>query len=176
MLQRRWEGASSAKNLARACNTTKQPQRGSRGPGMARGPGDHTRAAESKLNRNALGKREQVIGTKRVRMAKVMVFPVVTYLCEGWTTKKTECQRIVVLEKTLESSLECKIKPVNPKGNQPWIFIGRTDAEAPILWPVKSWITGKDPDAGKYWRQEEKGMTEDKMVRGHYRVNQWTWV
>ena len=75
----------------------------------------------------------------------------------------------VVLEKTLESPLDYKeIKPVNPKGNQSWIFIGRTDAEAetPILWPpdAKNWLIGKDPDAGKDWRQEEKGMTEDEMV------------
>ena len=76
---------------------------------------------------------------------------------------------IVVLDKTLESSLDCKeIKPVNPKGNLLWIFIGRTDAdaEAPILWwpDVKSQLIGKSPDAGKDWRQEEKGMTEDEMV------------
>ena len=82
----------------------------------------------------------------------------------------------VVLEKTLESPLDCKeIKPVNRKGNQFWIFIGRTDAEAeaPILWPpdVKSRLTGKDPDAGKDWRWEEKGMTEDKMVGWHHRIN-----
>ena len=75
----------------------------------------------------------------------------------------------VVLEKTLESTLGCKeIKPVNPKGNQSWIFIGKTDAEAeaPILWPpdAKSSLIGKDPDAGKDWRQEEKGTTEDEMV------------
>ena len=74
-----------------------------------------------------------------------------------------------LLEKTLESPLDSKeIKAVNPKGNQPWIFIGRTDAEAkaPVLWlpDVKSQLTGKDPDAGKGWRQEEKGMTEDEMV------------
>ena len=79
----------------------------------------------------------------------------------------------VVLEKTLESPLDCKeIKLVNPKGNQPWIFIGRTDAEteAPILWPpdAKNWFNGKDPDAQKYWRQEEKGMTEDEMVGWHH--------
>ena len=71
---------------------------------------------------------------------------------------------------TLESHLDCKeIKPVNPKGNQPWIFIRRTDAEveAPILWPpdVKSWLTGKDLDPGKDWRQEEKEVAEDEMVR-----------
>ena len=76
---------------------------------------------------------------------------------------------------TLESLLDCKeIKPVNPKGNQSWIFIGRTDAEveAPIIWPpdVKSWLIGKDPDAGKDWRQEEKGMTEDETVGWHHRL------
>ena len=73
-------------------------------------------------------------------------------------------------------SLGCKeIKPVNPKGNQSWIFIGRTDAEAetPILWPpdVKNWLLGKDPDAGKNWRREEKGMTEDKMVGWHHQLD-----
>ena len=87
----------------------------------------------------------------------------------------------VVLEKTLESPFDCKeIKPVNPKGNQSWIFIARTDAEAPIFWPpdVKIWLTGKDPDAGKDWRQEEKGMTEDEVVRWHHRLDghefEWT--
>ena len=73
----------------------------------------------------------------------------------------------MVLEKTLESPLDCKeIKPVSPKGNQSWIFTGRTDAEALILWPpdAKNWLTGKDPDTGKDWRQEEKGMTEAEMV------------
>ena len=83
----------------------------------------------------------------------------------------TRCFWTVVLEKTLESPLDCKdIKPVYPKENQPWIFIGRTDAEAetPILWPpdVKSQLIGKDLDAGKDWRQEEKGTTEDEMLDG----------
>ena len=78
-----------------------------------------------------------------------------------------------MLEKTLESPLDCKeIQSVHPKGNQSWIFIGRTDAEAetPILWPLdaKNWLIGKDPDAGKDWRQEEKGMTEDEMVGWHH--------
>ena len=78
-----------------------------------------------------------------------------------------------MLEKTLESPLDCKeIKPVNPKGNQSWIFIRRTDAEAetPILWlpDAKNWLIGKDPDAGKDWRQEEKGMMEDEMVGWHH--------
>ena len=84
------------------------------------------------------------------------------------------CFWTVVLEKTLESLLECKeIKPVNPKGNQTWISIGRTDAEAetPILWPldVKNWLIGKDLDAGK--DQKWKGMTEDEMVGWHHRLN-----
>ena len=85
---------------------------------------------------------------------------------EGWTPKNW-CFQIVVLEKTLESPLDCEEKPVNPKGNQPWIFIGRTDAEAeaPILRlpDSKSRLIGKDPDAGKDSRQEEKGTTEDEM-------------
>ena len=80
----------------------------------------------------------------------------------------------LVLKNTLESPLDSKeIKPVNPKGNQSWIFIGRTNAEAPILWlpDVKNWLIGKDPDAGKDWRQEEKGETEDEMVRWHHRLD-----
>ena len=74
----------------------------------------------------------------------------------------------MVLKKTLESPLDCKeIKPVNPKGNQPWIFIGRTDTKAPIFWSpdAKSRLIGKDPDAGKGWRQEEKGTADDEIVR-----------
>ena len=87
---------------------------------------------------------------------------------EGWALKNW-CFQTVVLEKTFESPSACKeIKPVNPQGNQPWIVIGRTDveAEAPILWPpdAKNWLIGKNPDAGKDWRQEEKWMTEDEMV------------
>ena len=82
----------------------------------------------------------------------------------------------VVLEKSLKSPLDCKeIQPVSPKGNQSWIFIGSTDAEikTPILWPpdVKNWLIGKDPDAGKNWRQEEKGTTEDKMVGWHHQLD-----
>ena len=87
---------------------------------------------------------------------------------EGWASKNW-CFQIVVLEKTLESPLDSKeIKPVNPKGNQPWLPIGRTDAEAeaPILWPreVTSWLIGKDLDAGKDWGQEEKETTEHTVV------------
>ena len=86
---------------------------------------------------------------------------------ESWAPKNW-CFWTVVFEKILESLLDCEeIKPVNPKGNQSWIFIGRTDSEAPILWPpdVKNWLIGKDPDAGKDWRQE-KGTIERKMVGG----------
>ena len=90
--------------------------------------------------------------------------------------QKNWCFWTVVLERTLESPLDCKkIKPVSPKGNQPWIFIGRTDAEpeAPVLWPpdTKSWFIGRNPDAGKYWAQEEKGVTEDEMIGWHYQLS-----
>ena len=92
---------------------------------------------------------------------------------EGWAPKNW-CFQIAVLEKTLECFLDGKITPVNPKGTQPWVFIRRTDAEAeaPILWPpdAKSWLIGKDPDAGKDWEQEEKGTTKDQMVGWHH---QW---
>ena len=89
---------------------------------------------------------------------------------ESWVPTNW-CFWTVVLEKTLESPLDCKeIQSVHPKGNQSWIFIGRTDAEAPILWPpdVKSQLTGKDPDAKKDWGQEEKQATEDEMVAWHH--------
>ena len=104
-----------------------------------------------------------------------MVFPVVIYGCESWVPKNW-CFWTVVLEKTLESPLDSKkIQPVHPKGNQSWIFIGRTDAEAetPILWPpdVKNWVIGKDPDTGKDWRLEEKRTTKDEMVGWHHRLN-----
>ena len=91
---------------------------------------------------------------------------------ESWA-QNNWCFWTVVLEKTLESPLDYKgIQPVHPKGNQSWMFIGRTDVEAEILifWPpdVKSWLIGKDPDAGKDWGQEEKGMAEDEMVGWHH--------
>ena len=97
------------------------------------------------------------------------------YYKESWVPKNW-CFWTVVLEETLESPLDCKeIQPVHPKGNQYWIFIEMTDAEAgtPILWPrdAKSWLIGKDTDAGKDWRQEEKGTTEDEMVRWHHPLN-----
>ena len=96
---------------------------------------------------------------------------------------ETWCFWALVLEKTLECSWDSKkIKPINPKGNKSWIFIRRIDAEAeaPILWPpnARSWLIGKDPDAGKNWGQEEKRVTEDKMVEWHHQLNghelEWT--
>ena len=94
---------------------------------------------------------------------------------ESWALKNW-CFWTVVLEKTLESPFDSmEIQPVHPKGNQSWVFIGRTDVEAeiPILWPPdsKKWLIWKDPDAGKDWRQEEKGTTEDEMVEWHHRLN-----
>jgi len=94
---------------------------------------------------------------------------------ESWELKNW-CFRIVMLEKTPESPLDWKeIQPIHPKGNQSWIFIGKTDAEAetPIRWPpyAKSWLIWKDPDAGKVWRWEEKGMTEDEMVGWHHQLD-----
>ena len=122
---------------------------------------------------STLKSRDITLPTK-VHLFKAMVFPVIMYGMweldheEGWA-QKNWCFWTVVLEKTLENPLDCKeIKQVNPKGNQYWLFIVRTDAEAeaPILWPpdAKSQLTGKDPDTGKDWRWEEKGTTEDKMI------------
>ena len=111
---------------------------------------------------------------RKVHIVKAMVFPVVMYRCESWAIKNAEHQRIDAFElwcwrRLSRVPLDCEeIKPVQPKWNQPWIFIGRTDAEveAPILWApdVKSQLNGKDPDAGKNWRQKEKGAAEDKII------------
>ena len=128
-----------------------------------------------------LDSRDIILPTK-IRLVKAMVFPVLMYGCESWTINKESwvqknwCFWTVVLKKTLESPLDYEeIKPVNPKGNQSWVFIGRTDAEAetPILWPpdVKSWLTGKDPDARKDWGQERKGMTDDEMAGWHHQLS-----
>ena len=124
-----------------------------------------------------LQSRDITLPTK-VHIVKAMVFPVIMYGCEkleyeeSWEPKNW-CFWTVLLEETLESPLDCKkIKPVNPKGNQSWIFIGRMDAEAeaPLLWPrgAKNWLIGKDPDAGKDWRQEEKGR---QRMRWHHWLN-----
>ena len=117
----------------------------------------------------------------KVCLVKAMVFPVVVYECESWTIKKVECQKNwcfwnVVLVHTLESPLDWKeINPVNPKGNWSWVLMGRTDAEfeTPIFWPpdAKNWLIGKDHDAGKDWRQEEKGALEDEMFGLCHQLN-----
>ena len=129
------------------------------------------------INLESVLKSRDITLPTKVGIVKTMIFPVVMYGWESWTIKKAGQWRIDALNcgvgKTVESPLDWKkIKPVNPKGNQPWIFIGRTDteAEAPILWPpdAKSQLTGKDPDPGKDWRQEEEGMTEDEMVSWHH--------
>ena len=113
----------------------------------------------------------------KVHIVKAITFPVVMHGCESWTIKKAEHWRLmlwtVVLKKTLESPWDCKeIQPVHPKANQSWTFIARTDVEAetPILRlsDTKNWLLGKDPDAGKDLRLEEKGMTEDEMVGWHH--------
>ena len=99
---------------------------------------------------------------------------------ESWASKNW-CFQTVVLEKTLESPLDCKeIQPVHSKGDQSWVFIGTTDAEAetPILWlcDAKNWLIWKDPDARKDWRQEEKGTTEDEMAGWHHRLDRHVWL
>ena len=130
--------------------------------------------------RQYIKKQRHYLATK-VRLVKAIVFPVVMYGCwelghkEGWALTNW-CFWTVVLEKTLKSPLDCKdIKPVNPKGNQYWIFIGRTDAEAPILWPplAKSRFIRRDPDAGKDWRQEKDERGWDGWMAS---PTQWTWV
>ena len=122
-----------------------------------------------------LKSRDITLPTK-VHLVKTLVFPVVMYgYKESWVLKYW-CFWTVMLEKILQSPLDCKeTQPVHPKGNQYWIFIGRTDAEAetPILWPpdAKNWLIGKDPDAGKDWKWEEKGTTEDEMVGWHHQLD-----
>ena len=135
-----------------------------------------------KPNLDGILKSRNITLPTKIHLIKAMVFPVVMHVWmwkldhkESWAPKNW-CFWTVVLEKTLESPLDCKeIQLVHPSGNQSWIFIRRTDAEAatPILWPpdVKNWLIGKDPGAGKDWRQEEKGTTEDEMVGWHHRLN-----
>ena len=116
----------------------------------------------------------------KVYIVKAMVFPIVMYGCESWNIKEAErlknwCFRTVVLERTLESPLDCKeIKPVNPKGNQPWIFIGALILKLKLQQfghLMQSWLIGKGPDAGKEWGQEEKGTTEAEGIRWHHWLN-----
>ena len=131
-------------------------------------------------NLDSILKSRDITLPTKVHLVKAMVFPVVMYECESWTIKKAECRRIDAFElwcwRRLLSPLDWKeIQPVHPKGDQTWVFIGRTDVEAeiPILWPpdAKSWLIGKDPDAGKDCGQEEKGTTADEMVGWHPRLD-----
>ena len=116
----------------------------------------------------------------KVHLVNAMVFSVVIYACESWAAKKTECWRIDASElwswRRLESPSDCKeIQSVHPKGDHSCVIIGRTDVETeiPMLWPPdgKSWLIGKDLDAGKDWGHEEKGTTEDEMIGWHHRLN-----
>ena len=135
-------------------------------------------------NLDSILKSRDITLPTKVCLVKAMVFPVVIYGCESWTVKNVERWRIDALElwfwRNFLSSLDFKeIYPVHPKGNQSWMFIGRTDAaaETPVLWPpdAKTWLIWTNPDAGKDWRREEKGMTEGEMVgwKDHLK---WTWV
>ena len=128
-------------------------------------------------NLDSILRSRDIILVTKIHIVKAMVFPVVMYGCGSWTIKKAECWIIDAFElwcwrTTLENPLDSKeIKLVNPKGNQSWIFIGKTDAEAetPMFWPpdVKSQLIGKDPDDRKDRGQKEKGTTEDEMIRWH---------
>ena len=123
-------------------------------------------------NLDSILKSRGIIFLTKVPIVKAMIFPVVMYGCESWTTKKdwalkNWCFQTVILEKTLECLLYSEeIKAVNPKENQPWVFIERTDAEAPILWlpDAKSQLIGKHPDAGKDWEQKEKRVADVEMA------------
>ena len=131
-------------------------------------------------NLDSIFKSRDITLSTKVHLVKAMVFPVVMYgwmwkldCEESWTLKNWWCFWAVVLEKTLESPLDSKeIHPVHSKGDQPWVFFGRTDgkAETPVLWPphAKSWLTGEDFDGGRDWGQEEKGTTEDEMAGWHH--------
>ena len=124
------------------------------------------------INLDCILKNRDITMPTKVHLVKAMFFPVVMYGCESWTKKKADCWRIDAFKLWFWKRLLRILwtargsKPVSPKTNQSWIFIGRTDAEAetPILWPpdAKDWLIWIDPDAGKDWRQEEKGKTEDK--------------
>ena len=133
-------------------------------------------------NLDSILKSRDITLPTKVHLVNAMVFPVVMYGCESWTRKKagrwrTDSFELWCWRRLLKSPLDCKeIQPVHPKGNQSWVFIGRTDVEAetPMLWPpdAKSWLIWKDPDAGKDWGgQEETGITEDEMVGWHHRLN-----
>ena len=131
-------------------------------------------------NLDSIFKSRDITLPTKVCLVQAMDFPVVMYGCESWTIKKAEHQRIDAFElwywrRLLRVPWTAEIQPVHPKGDQSWVFIGRTDVdvETPILWPPdeKNWLIEKDPDAGKDWRQEEKGTTEDETVGWHHWLN-----
>ena len=140
---------------------------------------------EEKLWRTCRLKSRDITLPTKVHLVKAIVFPVVMYGCESWSIRKAERQwidafKLVVLEKTLESPLDCKyIKQVNLKENQSWIFIGRTnvEAETPILWPPNAKTDSLEKTlTWENWRLYEKGMTDDEMVGWMTSATQWTWV
>ena len=133
------------------------------------------------INLDSILKSRDITLSTKVCLVKAMVFLIVMYGCESWMVNKAERRRIDALELwcwrrlSFKSPLDCKeIQPVHPKGNQSWVFTGKTDVEAEtaVFWPhnAESWLIWKDPDVGKEWRHE-KGMTEDEMVRWHHRLN-----
>ena len=139
-------------------------------------------------NIDSILKSKSITLPTKVHLVKAVVSPVVMYGCESWTIRKAECRRTDAFElwcwrRPLESPLDCKeIQPVHSEGDQPWDFFGRNDAKAetPVLWwpHAKSWLIGKDSDAGRDWGQEEKGMTEDEMAGWHHWLDgheiEWT--
>ena len=131
-------------------------------------------------NLDSIFKSRDITLPTKVHLVKAMIFPVVMYGCESWLWRKLSTEELLLLnygvgEDSWESLGLQEVQPVHPKGDQSWVFIGRTDskAETPILWPphVKSWLIGKDSDAGRDWGQEEKGTTEDEMVEWHHQLD-----
>ena len=131
----------------------------------------------SMTNPDSILKRKDITLLTKVSVVKAVIFPVGRYGCESWTIKKAEHQTFDAFElwrwRVLLRTDSKEIKPVNPKGNQHWICIERTDAEAPILWPpdMMSWLIGKDPHAGKGWGKEEKGAIKDEMLWWYHWLN-----
>ena len=142
--------------------------------------------SKAMTNLESILKSRDITLPTKICLVKAMVFPVVMYGCESWTIKeswvlKNWCFWTVVLEKALESPLDCKeIQPVHSKGDQSWVFTGKTDVEAetPILWTpdVKSWLIGKDPDAGKDWGQRWRGRQRMRWLNGISTQWKWVWV
>ena len=142
-----------------------------------------TKLRKPMTNLDSILKSRDFTSSTQVYIVKSIGFPVVMYGCESWTINKAEhwrrCLWTMMLEKTLQSPLDCKeIKPVNPEGNQFWLFIGRTDAEAPILWPhnAKGQLIGKDLGAGKDWGQGRRGRQRMRWLDGIIDLMHWVWI